>query len=166
MPALTAILHTHNDALRLGRALETLYACDHIVIVDHDSRDATIRIARQYGARIVSADANPSTSAVGTDLDLAYGWLLCLTPHESLTESLASSLFELKLNASVKSADTPLSASYAVSLREETPNGWIDHPTPQTRLVPSHWSDWNNDLPIHDPSAITLAGELLRFTLP
>jgi hypothetical protein len=169
MQLLTALLHTHNDALRLGRALETLYACDQIVIIDHGSRDATVRIARQYGSRIVSADASASSHFAAVDLDLVGGWLLCLTPHESLSESLATSLFELKANSSVKpGAETPRSAPapYAVFLREETPGGWIDHPTAQTRLVPYGWSAWSNNLPVHDPSAEKLAGELLRFELP
>ena len=37
MPPFTALLHTHNDALRLGRALETLFAGSEILIVDHHS---------------------------------------------------------------------------------------------------------------------------------
>ena len=57
MPSITAVLHTENDALRLGRALETLYPCDDIVVIDHESRDATVRIARQYGAKVVDATA-------------------------------------------------------------------------------------------------------------
>ena len=55
MTSITALLHTKNDALRLGRTLETLYACDDILVVDHGSRDATARVARAYGARIVGA---------------------------------------------------------------------------------------------------------------
>jgi glycosyltransferase involved in cell wall biosynthesis len=57
MPPITALLHTTNDALRLGRALETLLPCAEIIIVDHHSADATRRIARDYGARIVTADS-------------------------------------------------------------------------------------------------------------
>ena len=49
------MLHTENDALRLGRALETVYACDDILVVDHGSRDATVRVAREYGAHVVDA---------------------------------------------------------------------------------------------------------------
>jgi len=63
MPHITALLHTANDALRLGRALETLRACDEIMIVDHESSDATVRIAREYGAQILprKSGADPRT---------------------------------------------------------------------------------------------------------
>ena len=55
MTSITALLHTENDALRVGRVLETLYPCDQILVVDHGSRDASVRIAREYGARVVDA---------------------------------------------------------------------------------------------------------------
>jgi hypothetical protein len=187
MPSLTALLHTHNDALRLGRALETLYACDQIVIVDHNSHDGTARIARQYGASVVAA-AEPHNNASGSEPILALfarigmkldgGWILCLTPRESVSESLATSLFELKLrgNSDSNPESQQNSEPYSLFLREETAHGWVDHPTPHTRIVPYTWSHWTGErrtgerwtgaLPVHDPAALALEGELLRFTLP
>ena len=53
MPPITALLHTSNDGLRLGRALETLLPCAEILIVDHHSTDDTLRIVREYGAHIL-----------------------------------------------------------------------------------------------------------------
>ena len=66
MTSITALLHTKNDALRLGRALETLYACDDILIVDHGSRDATVRVAREYGARVVDGRARSLASRLSS----------------------------------------------------------------------------------------------------
>jgi len=94
MPSITALLHTFNHALQLGRALETLYPCDEILIVDHDSQDATQRIAREYGARIVQASSG-STPDRYWRLS-SFDWILCLEPDESLTEALAASLYEWK----------------------------------------------------------------------
>src|ERR1700686_5001163 len=92
MPPITALLHTANDALRLGRALETLLPCAEILIVDHGSADATRRIAREYGARIViahnQAPAHHYLALAGHD------WIFCIAPAESITESLQASLFE------------------------------------------------------------------------
>jgi glycosyltransferase involved in cell wall biosynthesis len=154
MLALTALLHTHNDALRLGRALETLYACDHIVIIDHNSRDATAQLARQYGARVVPADANLSPTNY-----ITTGYILCLAPNESVSENLATSLFELKQNAAQPT-------TYSLSLREETAHRWTDHLSPQTRIVPHTWPHWIGNLPANDPASIPLEGELLRFAFP
>jgi len=94
MPALTALLHTNNDALRLGRCLETLYPCDHILIVDHHSQDATVRIALEYGAQVTNVSSGTSVDHYAQSA--APGWILALDPRESLTEGLAATLFELK----------------------------------------------------------------------
>lgn len=159
MPAITAVLHTENDALRLGRALETLYPCDEILIVDHGSRDATIQIARHYGARILAA--TNGTDPEGYLRSIPSGWVLCLDPRESLTESLAASLFEWKSEA--VPADN---AGFSVFLREETFEGWVEHPSAQTRLVPTTWKLWAGRLPAADSSAVALEGDLLRFVFP
>ena len=160
MPPITALLHTHNDALRLGRALETLYPCDDILIVDHGSRDGSVQLAREYGARVISA---VSGAPVQYYLPNARpGWLLCLDPCESLTESLAASLFDWKSLP----GDAIRASAFSVFLREETAQGWIDLPTEQTRLVPQNWNLWSERLPTHTSSATPLEGELLRFAFP
>jgi glycosyltransferase involved in cell wall biosynthesis len=163
MPPITALLHTENDALRLGRCLETLYPCDHILIVDHGSGDGTVHVAREYGAQVVAAA--PGASPDEYLLSTTPGWILSLDPRESLTESLAASLFELK--DQLKAQSKPDSArAFSVFLREESAAGWLDISPPQTRLVPHAWNRWKGGLPIHDPSAVTLEGELLRFNFP
>lgn len=177
MLSITALLHTYNDAMRLGRCLETLYPCDSIVIVDHESTDSTRRLAREYGARIVAADTqsksgswwrggalNPSPSGPGPrntgDLPFAPGWIFCLDPRESVSESLAASLFELK------SQPAPDPPPFSVFLREETAEGWVQHPAAFTRLVPRNWDDWEEHFPQAAVSALVLEGDLLRFVFP
>jgi glycosyltransferase involved in cell wall biosynthesis len=152
MLRLTALIHTHNDALRLGRCLETVYPCDEIVVVDHGSVDRTMQIAREYGARVLSAEgAAPQAND--------RGWILCLDPHESLTEGLAASLFEWKLH-------TPEARAFSMSLREETAQGWVEHSAMQPRLVPAGWQRWQGHLPANEAKARVLEGELLRFAFP
>jgi len=164
MPAITALLHTRNDALRLGRALETLLPCDEIVVVDHGTHHATRRIAREYGARVVSAKANITPSQC---LHLVrHDWILCLEPRESLTEALVASLFEWKAEWKPEAQSLPETTAFSVHLRQETPNGWQINPTPQTRLVRRSWSHWQDLLPATDPAAILLEGALLRFIVP
>ena len=159
MPVITALLHTENDALRLGRALETLYPCDGILVVDHGSADGTVQIARNYGAHVIVAKEGRSPDSYLRSV--TAGWILCLDPHESLTESLAASLYEWKqLHAAA-----PLDPA-AVFLREETEQGWVAIPTAQTRLIPPTWNRWHGRFPAHEPSALTLEGELLRFVFP
>jgi glycosyltransferase involved in cell wall biosynthesis len=162
MVPITALVHAHNDGLRIGRCLETLYPCDEIVIVDHGSDDGTLHVAREYGARVVkAAEASFAIGDLWGAEPEREGWILCLDPSESLTESLAASLFEWK---SESLGESP--SSYSVFLREETAEGWVENPVAQTRLVPARWQRWEGRFPQNDDSALVLEGELLRFVLP
>ncbi|HEY6339485.1 MAG TPA: hypothetical protein VIW68_13410 [Candidatus Sulfotelmatobacter sp.] len=157
MPAITALLHARNDALRLGRALETLLPCDEILVIDHASQDATTRIAREYGAKVTASTG----SSLSQYLQLVrHEWILCLEARESITEALSASLFEWK------SQSQPGIAPFSLFLREETAGGWVQNPVPQTRLVPHTWNRWQGELPAPEPSAIALEGALLRFFQP
>jgi glycosyltransferase involved in cell wall biosynthesis len=157
MPPITALLHTRNDGLRLGRALETLLPCAEILIVDHDSADATLRIAREYGARIVFAKSDTPANRY---LSLAsHDWILCLDPTESITEALQATLFEWILLRT----DQVEQRAFSLRVREQTGEIWRNSPCPETRLIPRNWREWNGHLPDSDPSAVTLEGELLRF---
>lgn len=160
MHRITAVLHTHNDGLRLGRCLETLYPCDEALIIDHGSEDDTVRVAREYGARVMRA-----RHLGGAEQYLQHlhaGWVLCVSPKEALTEALAASLYEWKSEPHAPSA----AAAFSVFLREETSQGWIAHRVAQTRLVPSGWSRWKDLFPVSEGSAPALDGALLRFWLP
>jgi hypothetical protein len=160
MHRITAVLHTHNDGLRLGRCLETLYPCDQALIIDHGSEDDTLRVAREYGARVLRVRTRGGAEKYLPHLDAS--WLLCLSPKESLTEALAASLYEWKSEPHPSSAAT----AFSVLLREETSEGWIAHRLAQTRLVPSDWSRWKDSFPVSEGGAPTLDGALLRFWLP
>jgi hypothetical protein len=165
MPPITALLHTTNDALRLGRALETLLPCSEILIVDHHSADATRRIAREYGARIVAADSHATATHY---LDVArFDWVLCIEPAESITEGLQASLFEWSAQPSHGVVGGVAGApAFSLFVREQTGEGWLQFPAPETRLIPRGWTQWQGRLPAHEPSALVLEGELLRFSSP
>jgi glycosyltransferase involved in cell wall biosynthesis len=163
MPPITALLHTLNDALRLGRTLETLLPCAEILIVDHHSTDASRRVAHAYGARIVSADGHVSSNHY---LDLArHDWIFCIEPGESITESLQASLFEWTALPSPGGVIGVATSAFSVSVRKQSSDRW-ELSAPETRLIPRSWTLWQGRLPAHEPSAIALDGTLLRFAMP
>jgi len=170
MPPITALLHTTNDGLRLGRALETLLPCAEILIVDHHSTDATRRIARAYGALIVAAESQDAEiqDKVHRYLDLAsHDWILCMKPAESINENLQASLFEWSALPSRSVTSGAVGGlAFSVFVREQIGEHWVDVPTPETRLVPRRWPRWHGRLPAPEPSAVSLEGQLLRFALP
>jgi glycosyltransferase involved in cell wall biosynthesis len=158
MPPISAILHTLNDGLRLGRALETLRPCDELLVIDHGSTDQTLRIAREYAATIRTPGQFPTDPLQWARHD----WILCLLPSESLSEALEATLFEWKLKDVREVTKVPAGS---VSVREETERGWSDSQR-ATRLIPKGWSLWAGHLPGYDARALVLQGDLLRFGMP
>jgi glycosyltransferase involved in cell wall biosynthesis len=157
MPPITALLHTHNDSLRLGRTLETLLPCSEILIVDHHSTDATLRIAREYAARIVIAESihTPAHYLTLARLD----WILCLAAGESITENLQATLFEWTLLSHAPGT------AFSLAINEQAGEHWRPLPA-ETRLVPRTWPHWHGRLPTPSDTAVRLQGDLLRFDLP
>jgi len=157
MRRITAVLHTFNDGLRLGRSLETLYPCDETIVVDGGSTDQTLRVAREYGAKILRSTTLFSPKNF---TQTSSEWILCLDVRESLTEGLAASLFEWKISPLVTAP------AFSFLLRLETADGWMDDPRPQTRLVPSDWDRWEGVLPKTESAATRIEGAALRFLFP
>jgi glycosyltransferase involved in cell wall biosynthesis len=169
MPKITAILHTYNDAQRIGRALESLRACAEVLVIDHASSDGTVEIARHQGATVKEA-------VLGVDpgvyvIDARHDWIFCMLPNEAISESLEASLFEWKelekepLDEAGKEAQAALNESFSVGVREETENGWKTL-TAETRLVNRKQINWSQALPPNIEASIVLAGDLLRFSKP
>jgi cellulose synthase/poly-beta-1,6-N-acetylglucosamine synthase-like glycosyltransferase len=98
MAEITAVLHTHNDAARIGRALESLRACDEVLVVDHASTDDTVKIARDHGATVKAGV--PGVSPGVYAIDAHHDWMLCLLPNEAVSEALEASLFDPKRSQS------------------------------------------------------------------
>src|SRR3974377_2433443 len=94
MPKITARLHTHNDALRLGRALDSLRPCDEVLIIDDNSEDETQRIAHENGVKFKTA--LPGVAPGAYAMDASHDWILCVLPNEALSDELEASLHEWK----------------------------------------------------------------------
>jgi glycosyltransferase involved in cell wall biosynthesis len=159
MTKISAIIHAENDERRIGRALESLRACDEVVLVDHASKDRTREVAREHGATVKIGV--PGVEPGAYIIDLRYDWILCLLPNEAVGESLEASLHEWKHAGH----DSDHAVGYCVAVREETENGWRDL-TPQMRLANRKQINWTDQLPPYTDPCQSLPGELLRFSKP
>ncbi len=161
MPGICAILHTHNDARRLGRALETLRACDEVIVIDRGSGDCTLDVAREYGARVVSwaAEPRPSQTEPAAILALsACDWLLTLSSDESISELLEAELYEWRLAA-------PPFGLYSLEIREQDTGGEWHVLAPEPRLL--HRSCFADPQHLHTGNhRKLLQGSILRFSFP
>jgi glycosyltransferase involved in cell wall biosynthesis len=167
MAKISALIHTYNDAARIGRVLESLRACDEMLVVDHASTDDTVKLARDHGATVKEGvpGVNPGVYAI----DAQHDWILCLLPTEAVSEGLEASLFEWKERPKEKFDDKNEEASshcsVAFMIREENENGWEELGA-HTRLANRKRINWPGHLPLDDPNAEILPGHLLRFHKP
>jgi glycosyltransferase involved in cell wall biosynthesis len=158
MTKITALLYTHNDALRLRRALDSLRPCDQVLIIDDNSDDDTARVAQQNGASVKSAIPGVAQGAYA--MDASHDWVLCLLPNEALSEELEASLLEWK----EQDLEETLTCC-KVQVREQNGAGWnaLD---PEVRLINRKLLNWVGDLPPSQHCDVTLKGDLLRFNNP
>jgi len=95
MPTLSVIIITRNEEANLGDCLASLEGIAHqIVVVDTNSTDATLEIAKKYGATVSQPLDWPGFGIQkNRALDLATGdWILSLDADERLTPALRSEI--------------------------------------------------------------------------
>ncbi len=157
VPKITALLVTHNDADRIGRALDSLRPCDEVLVIDDRSQDRTRNLAHAHGA--IVKEARTGVPLQAHLAEARHDWILLIHSTEAVSEALEAALFLWK------DTDPGLTSGFLIGIREETESGWKTCP-PQMRLVNRHRIAWANDLPVTDPPARALPGDLLRFSFP
>ena len=157
MPKITALIHTLNDGLRIGRTLDSLRACDQVLVIDHGSNDNTEKVARDHGANFKKGipGVDHGTYAV----DSSHDWILCLCSNESLSEELEASLFEWK------EREHEDEVGFNLRVREESDGQWSLH-DPETRLVNKCKMNWTGDLPPTTSVNGEIKGYVLKFQTP
>lgn len=91
---LTGIVLTHNEEKNITRCLESLKFCDQILVVDDNSTDKTVQLAKKLGATVVShplddnfaAQRNWAISQANTP------WVLFVDADEVVSVKLAEEI--------------------------------------------------------------------------
>ncbi|MCK5125463.1 MAG: glycosyltransferase family 2 protein [candidate division Zixibacteria bacterium] len=93
---LSAILITKNEEANLERCLHSVEWVDEIIVVDSDSIDRTIEIAKKFGAKIFNPEWKGFGPAKQYALDQATGdWVLSIDADEEVSFTLKNEIIQL-----------------------------------------------------------------------
>jgi glycosyltransferase involved in cell wall biosynthesis len=124
MPRLSAIIITRNEASNIGDCLDSLAFCDERIVVDSDSTDGTLLIAREKGARVATHGWKGFGPQKNYALSLAHGdWVLSIDADERVTPELAQEI--LKTIAEGRADGFELSRRSSFCGRMMRHSGWF-----------------------------------------
>ncbi|MFA6147232.1 MAG: glycosyltransferase family 2 protein [bacterium] len=97
MPKISAVINTRNEERNLRECLETVQWCDEIVVVDMESEDRTVEIAREYTDRVFT---HKKILAFDAARNFAVGkatgdWILLVDADEMVPKALADRLLDV-----------------------------------------------------------------------
>jgi glycosyltransferase involved in cell wall biosynthesis len=130
----SVLILTLNEERKLPACLASIAGCDDVVVLDSGSTDATLRIAREAGARVsvnrfenFAAQRNHAHRAI----DFRHPWVFHLDADEQMTP-------ELRAECAAYQGDEPLDGCYAAP-HMLWAGRWIphctDYPAWQARFV-------------------------------
>jgi glycosyltransferase involved in cell wall biosynthesis len=165
MPDLSAVIITKNEEANIARCLDSIKFADELILVDSESIDRTVEIAKSYGARIIHHTWNGYGPAKREGVNAATcRWVLSLDADEALSPELADEIKE------VITAEKEY-AGYYLKRKTMFLGRWIYHcgwyPDYVLRLFLKSKGNFNDAL-IHeevilDEPAGHLKGEILHY---
>lgn len=98
MIKLSAVIITYNEERNIARCINSVKAiAEEILVVDSDSTDATVAIAKELGATVINQPfLGYAGQRIFTDKAAANDWVLMLDADEWVSEGLAQSILEVK----------------------------------------------------------------------
>jgi glycosyltransferase involved in cell wall biosynthesis len=165
---ISATIIVRNEEENLEAVCESIAWADEIVIVDSDSTDETVSIARRYTDKVFNREFKGyKDKHEYADSQTTGDWIFWIDADERVTPELMSAIEQLR------AADpTSIADGYKIARRTSFLNKWIRHsgwyPDYQMRLYRKSASYWDGAAP-HQTARVrgrvdTLEGELLHYT--
>jgi len=157
---ISAIIITLNEEKNIRECLESLSWADEIVILDSESEDRTVELARSYTDKVFVEPWTGQGPHKNRALDLAQGpWILSIDADERVTPELAQEIRHVVKEASRN--------AYALRRKNMYRGQWIRHS--------GWWPDWVtrlfrkgdarfNDRVIHE--SLTVEGPIGKLKEP
>lgn len=103
MPAISILVHTKNEQLDILACLQSVAWSDDIHVFDSGSTDATVAIAKQFGAHVIERSYGDNKPAFGGDeaghrnwalknINFKHKWIFYIDADERMTPALAKAV--------------------------------------------------------------------------
>lgn len=90
---LTVIIPCFNEEINLPDALQSVEWADEIIVVDSFSTDSTVKIATNFGAKVLQHEFFNDTSQKNWTIPQAqHAWVMCMDADERVTPQLRDEL--------------------------------------------------------------------------
>ncbi len=165
---ISACIIVFNEEQNIRGLCETVAWADEIVIVDSDSADRTVEIAREFTENVFNREFRGfKDKHEFADSKATGDWIFWIDADERLTDELKAEIEELKARS-----DEELPDGFRIARKTEYLGKWIRHsgwyPDHQMRLYRKSVSVWDGIAP-HQTARVpgrveTLKGELLHYT--
>ncbi len=183
---LSVIIITRNEAHNIAGCLQSVAFADEWIVVDSGSSDATVEIARSFGAQVTVSDDWPGFGRQkNRALALAGGdWVLSIDADERLSPALAEAVRRVVADTSARASHAAHDAQapkmpreplgYELSRLSSFCGQWMRHgdwyPDRVLRLFRRGAGRFTDDL-VHERLVVDgptgrLAGDLLHDTMP
>ncbi len=165
---ISATIIVRNEEHNIAEVCSTVAWADEIVVVDSDSTDNTIEIARKYTNKVFNREWNGyKDKHEFADAQTTGNWIFWIDADERVTPELRDSIERLR-----SLPDDELADGYRIARRTEYLGRWIKHsgwyPDYQMRLYRKSTSHWGGIAP-HQTARVhgrvdTLEGEFVHYT--
>lgn len=159
---ISAAIITFNEEANIKRCIDSLDFCDEIVVVDSQSSDKTVAIAKELGAKVIDQKFLGHIAQKQLAVDsCSYDWILSLDADEEVSLELKESILKCSFDKDAYSMNR-ISFHLGRWIRH---GGW--YPDTKIRLFDknkAHWGGYNpHDKVIVDGSCGVLNGDLKHY---
>ncbi|HEX5734679.1 MAG TPA: glycosyltransferase family 2 protein [Blastocatellia bacterium] len=165
---ISATVITFNEEANIAAALESLAWADEIIVVDSESEDRTVEIARRFTDRIFVREWPGYSAQKNFAAEQAsFDWIFSLDADERVSDALANELLNLK-----RSPD-PACAAFEMPRQAFYMGRWIKHsgwyPDHKPRLYDKRSAGWAGEF-VHESLEVKgsierLRGDILHYTV-
>lgn len=166
---LSIVVIAKNEEKRLPDCLKNADFAQEIIVLDDNSTDRTVEIAKQLGAKVFHRTMDNEGRHRNYAISLAtQPWIFSLDADERITPELAESIQKI-----CQEKDNP-HVAYDVFMKQFIGSEWIKgagyYPAPRTKMFRKGQFSYKEE-EVHPPcqyrgSVGQLQGELLHFTSP